>query len=129
MWWLMVATFVVAGGGWVYGGDYGGWVFTCNTKHWKYFFGKFSKTQTNNWKYVPFHKIFSTENILHSENILHIGKHNLNRKMTFCFFPLKPCNPNPIPTIRTILRRSILQFINVHVRLFVGSASHSKFDM
>ena len=33
--------------------------------------------QPNTWKYFPFPNPFSSENILHLENILHVAKHSL----------------------------------------------------
>ena len=47
------------------------------TKYRKYIFDVFSRTQPNGWKCFPFYKIFSTENMLHSEIILYVAKHSL----------------------------------------------------
>ena len=51
--------------------------FQNETKHLKIFSKAIFKMQPNNWKYFPFPKIFSLENILHSENILHVAKCSL----------------------------------------------------
>ena len=54
-------------------------IFQNVTKHLKNFLIQFSKMQPNTRKYFPFPKIFSPENILHSENNLHVAKHSLSK--------------------------------------------------
>ena len=49
--------------------------FTSKIKHKKKFSGVISTTQSNSKKCFPLRKIFSSENILLLENILHIAKH------------------------------------------------------
>ena len=54
------------------------WILRKCEKHDKNGFSRaFLATQPNTWKYFPFLKIFSLENILPSENIWHSTKHSL----------------------------------------------------
>ena len=52
----------------------------CNKTPGKIFSKAIFRMQSNTWKYFPFPKIFSLENILYLKNILHVAKHSLNKK-------------------------------------------------